>query len=94
MLPAASPCTDTNAAVAGATLGARYGASAIPQRWLDCIPQREQIEELADGLSTMVDHERRLDVTLPSFGYGQCLLQLFRQLNGHEVLAGEKVILF
>ena len=42
--------TDTNAAVAGAVLGARYGASAIPQRWLDCIPQRERIERLADGL--------------------------------------------
>ena len=42
--------TDTNGAVAGAVLGARYGASAIPQRWLNCIPQRERIEGLADGL--------------------------------------------
>ena len=42
--------TDTNGAVAGATLGARYGASAIPQRWQDCIPQRGRIEALADGL--------------------------------------------
>ena len=42
--------TDTNAAVAGAVLGARYGASGIPQRWLDCVPQRERIEGLADGL--------------------------------------------
>ncbi len=46
--------TDTNAAVAGAALGARYGASAIPQRWLQCIPQRERIEGLADGLLAMV----------------------------------------
>lgn len=46
--------TDTNAAVAGAVLGARYGASAIPQRWIDCIPQRERIERLADGLFAMV----------------------------------------
>ena len=45
--------TDTNAAVAGAVLGARYGASAIPQRWLDCIPQRERIERLADSLLAM-----------------------------------------
>lgn len=36
--------TDTNAAVAGAVLGARYGVSAIPQRWLDCVPQRDRIE--------------------------------------------------
>ena len=42
--------TDTNAAVAGAVLGARYGASAIPERWLDCIPQRGRIETLTDGL--------------------------------------------
>ena len=42
--------TDTNGAVAGAVLGARYGVSAIPQRWLDCIPQRDRIEQLADDL--------------------------------------------
>lgn len=50
---AAGGDTDTNAAVAGAALGARYGASAIPQRWLDCIPQRERIERLADDLLAM-----------------------------------------
>ena len=42
--------TDTNGAVAGAVLGARYGESAIPKRWLDCVPQRERIERLADDL--------------------------------------------
>ena len=42
--------TDTNAAVAGAVLGARYGASAIPRRWLDCIPERGRIEGLTDDL--------------------------------------------
>ena len=42
--------TDTNGAVAGAVLGARYGASAIPQRWLNCIPQRDRIQRLADDL--------------------------------------------
>ena len=44
--------TDTNAAVAGAVLGARYGASAIPQRWLDCIPERERIEAATRSLLT------------------------------------------
>lgn len=39
--------TDTNGAVAGAVLGARYGASAIPERWLSCVPERERIERLA-----------------------------------------------
>ena len=43
--------TDTNGAVAGAVLGARYGASAIPGRWLDVIPQRGRVEGLADGLA-------------------------------------------
>jgi len=38
------------ALVAGAVLGARYGAAAIPARWLDCIPQREELEKLADDL--------------------------------------------
>ncbi len=45
--------TDTNGAVAGAVLGARYGASAIPQQWLDCIPQRERLERLADALVSL-----------------------------------------
>ena len=42
--------TDTNGAVAGAVLGARYGVEAIPGRWLSCIPQRERLEGLADEL--------------------------------------------
>ena len=42
--------TDTNAAVAGAVLGARYGASAVPERWLECVPERDRIEGLADAL--------------------------------------------
>lgn len=44
--------TDTNAAVAGAVLGARFGASAIPQRWLDCVPERERIEAATRSLLT------------------------------------------
>ena len=42
--------TDTNGAVAGVVLGARYGAAAIPKNWLDCIPQREHLEKLAVDL--------------------------------------------
>ena len=42
--------TDTNAAVAGAVLGARFGASAIPQRWLECIPERERLEAAIQSL--------------------------------------------
>ena len=46
--------TDTNGAVAGAVLGARYGASAIPERWLDVIPQRGRVEGLANRLVGLV----------------------------------------
>ena len=42
--------TDTNGAVAGAVLGARYGAGAIPERWLDCVRERERIASLAERL--------------------------------------------
>ena len=44
--------TDTNAAVAGAVLGARYGASAVPQRWLECVPDRKRIDEATWALLT------------------------------------------
>ena len=47
--------TDTNGAVAGAVLGARHGASAIPQRWLECIPERQRIQSLADNLLALGD---------------------------------------
>ena len=47
--------TDTNAAVAGAVLGARYGTSAIPERWLECVPGRDRIEGLADALIALSD---------------------------------------
>ena len=42
--------TDTNAAVAGALLGCRHGARAIPSRWLRPLRGRERIERAADGL--------------------------------------------
>ena len=50
---AAGGDTDTNAAVAGAVLGARYGASNIPARWLACVPRQERIGRLADDLLAM-----------------------------------------
>ena len=39
--------TDTNGAVVGAVLGARYGIDAIPRRWAACVPQRERLDNLA-----------------------------------------------
>lgn len=42
--------TDTNAAVAGALLGARYGETALPPRWLAQIVGQEGIAKLAEEL--------------------------------------------
>jgi len=43
--------TDTNAAVAGALLGCRHGADAIPERWLEPLRERERIEAAARSLA-------------------------------------------
>ena len=43
---------DTNGAVAGAVLGARYGASQIPSRWLDCVPEQDRIDSLINEFIT------------------------------------------
>lgn len=45
---------DTNAAVAGALLGARHGLSAIPSGWLDRLADREAIEREAEALADLV----------------------------------------
>ncbi len=42
--------TDTNGAVAGAVLGARFGVSAIPKRWIERLPNPWELESLADRL--------------------------------------------
>ena len=42
--------TDTNGALAGAVLGARYGASEIPLRWTAYITQRERLAHLGECL--------------------------------------------
>ena len=42
--------TDTNAAVAGALLGARYGETALPPRWIDQLVGAQGIGKLAEQL--------------------------------------------
>ena len=42
--------TDTTGAVAGALAGARYGASAIPERWISQVQHRDELIALADRL--------------------------------------------
>lgn len=45
--------TDTNAALAGAVLGARYGASAIPLRWSSQVAQRDRLLDLGERLACL-----------------------------------------
>jgi ADP-ribosyl-[dinitrogen reductase] hydrolase len=42
--------TDTNAAVAGALLGARYGEAALPPRWVEQLVGAQGIAKLAENL--------------------------------------------
>jgi ADP-ribosyl-[dinitrogen reductase] hydrolase len=44
---------DANGAVAGALLGARLGASAIPARWLEPLERRAEIEALVPRLTAI-----------------------------------------
>jgi ADP-ribosylglycohydrolase len=45
---------DTNASVAGAVLGARFGFSGIPQRWINSLLHRAELEARVARLLTMV----------------------------------------
>jgi ADP-ribosyl-[dinitrogen reductase] hydrolase len=47
--------TDTNAAVAGALLGALHGRAGIPSDWLDRLVDREAIEEEASALAAVIE---------------------------------------
>ena len=44
---------DTNGAVTGALLGARFGAAAIPERWLSVLERRSELEGLGRQLAAM-----------------------------------------
>jgi ADP-ribosyl-[dinitrogen reductase] hydrolase len=46
--------TDTNAAVAGALLGARHGRRALPAAWLQRLADRPQLEAEAEALAALV----------------------------------------
>jgi ADP-ribosyl-[dinitrogen reductase] hydrolase len=45
--------TDTNAAVAGALLGAAHGAAAIPSAWLDALAERDELAAEAAELAIL-----------------------------------------
>lgn len=44
--------TDTLGAVTGAVAGARFGAAELPERWLEAVEYREDLELLAQALAT------------------------------------------
>jgi len=44
---------DTIGAIAGAVAGARFGASELPERWLDAIDERAELVTLADELRAL-----------------------------------------
>ncbi len=46
---------DTVGAVAGALAGARYGAAAIPARWLETLQVRDAVTAAADALADLAD---------------------------------------
>ena len=50
-LAAAGGDTDTNAALAGALLGARLGEGAIPPQWITSVPAVDHLRTLADRLT-------------------------------------------
>lgn len=50
LLAEAGGDTDTNAAVTGALLGARYGETALPPRWMDQLVGAQGIGKLAEDL--------------------------------------------
>jgi len=47
---------DTVGALTGALAGARYGAGAIPDRWLTCLDVRERVVAAADALAAVAGH--------------------------------------
>jgi ADP-ribosylglycohydrolase len=47
--------TDTNAAVAGALLGALHGVTAIPSAWLDALAEEGAIRQEASALAALLE---------------------------------------
>ncbi len=56
---------DTTAAIVGQLAGARYGAAAIPQAWLDQLHLRARIESMAESLCIASAHESPGDSRTP-----------------------------
>jgi len=57
--------SDTNGAVAGALLGARFGYQGIPRRWLQALRGRQKLARAHDWLVKTIDYRAVFDMDLP-----------------------------
>jgi len=57
--------SDTNAAVAGALLGARFGFAAIPERWLVALLGRDELDRAYGWLEKFVNYRAVFDMDMP-----------------------------
>src|SRR5439155_6442370 len=80
---------DTIAAAAGGAAGAAWGDEAIPERWLERLHQREEIEKVAARLDNL---RRHLEVysgpVPPAFEYCEVMERVFagrNPLTAHDV---------
>lgn len=61
---------DTIAAVAGGAAGAYWRTEGIPQRWLDALYRREDVEQIAERLDALRRHRNIYSTKgLPAFNY-------------------------
>jgi ADP-ribosyl-[dinitrogen reductase] hydrolase len=61
---------DTIAAVAGGVAGAYWGMGAIPQRWLEALYRRRDLEQVADQLASLRAHGQVYGTKgLPAFNF-------------------------
>lgn len=56
---------DTNAAVAGAMLGAKFGYSAMPREWIDELAYRPELDRRVEQLVELIDGLGRCPPFLP-----------------------------
>lgn len=63
----------------GAVIGARYGASSVRVRWLECVHERDRIKRMADdliGLGAGTLEQVRIVRAVSSPGAATCNLEV------------------
>ena len=73
---------DTIAAVAGGVAGAYWGAEAIPQRWLEKLDRRADLERTAHRLMNLRRHRQvYAQPNIPPFNYNEVMPRLLARRN-------------